>query len=85
MEVGIRTAKAKLAELIAAAERGEKVVITRHGKPTVELVKVAPRRMIDFDRIAAKRIALGLPEKGESWPAEFDDPAFSRRVLGLDD
>ena len=21
----------------------------------------------------------------EGWPAEFDDPAFSRRALGLDD
>jgi prevent-host-death family protein len=85
MEVAVRTAKAKLAELIAAAERGERVVITRHGTPTVELVKVAPRKGFDFERLAAKRKELGWPEKGEPWPAEFDDPAFSRRVLGLED
>lgn len=30
--------KDKASELIAAAERGEEIVITRHGKPTVKLV-----------------------------------------------
>jgi prevent-host-death family protein len=85
MEVTVRTAKAKLAELIAAAERGEKVVITRHGKPTVELIKAQPRKGFDFAALAAKRKALGWPEKLPPWPEEFDDPAFSRRILGLDD
>lgn len=33
--------KDKASELIAAAERGEEIVITRHGKPTVRLIAVA--------------------------------------------
>lgn len=37
MTVGIAEAKSRLTELIRAAERGERVVITRHGKPVVQL------------------------------------------------
>jgi prevent-host-death family protein len=40
MQMNIAEAKAKLSELIAAAERGEEVVIARGGKPIVRLVSV---------------------------------------------
>ena len=33
MELAVREAKARLLELVAAAEKGERVVITRHGMP----------------------------------------------------
>lgn len=39
---------------------------------------------IDFDKLEATRRRLGLPDDIEEWPTEFDDPAFSRRVLGLE-
>ena len=39
MELAVREAKARLSEIIAAAEKGERVVITRHGVPAVELVR----------------------------------------------
>ena len=39
---------------------------------------------IDFDKLEATRRRLGLPDDMEEWPTEFDDPAFSRRVLGLE-
>lgn len=38
MQMNIAEAKAKLSELIAAAERGEDVVIARGGKPVARLV-----------------------------------------------
>ncbi|MFV0513951.1 MAG: type II toxin-antitoxin system Phd/YefM family antitoxin [Jhaorihella sp.] len=38
MQMNIAEAKAKLSELIAAAERGEDVVIARGGRPIVRLV-----------------------------------------------
>ena len=44
MELAVREAKARLSELIAAAEKGERVVITRHGVPAVELVRLPPPR-----------------------------------------
>ena len=31
MELAVREAKARLSELIAAAQKGERVVITKHG------------------------------------------------------
>lgn len=85
MEYALRDAKARLSALVSAAESGERVVITRHGKPAVELVRCRKRGGIDFDALDDDRRRLGLEEEREGWPAEFDDPAFSRRVLGLDD
>ena len=85
MEVGLRDAKARLSELVAAARNGERVVITRHGEPAVELVRCDRRGGIDFEKLEATRRRLGIVGDGEGWPEEFNDPAFSRRVLGLDD
>jgi prevent-host-death family protein len=38
--VGLFEAKTHLSELIARAERGEEVVITRHNKPVAKLVPI---------------------------------------------
>ncbi len=85
MEVGLRDAKARLSELVTAARNGERVVITRHGEPAVELVRCERRGSIDFEKLEATRRRLGIVGDGEGWPEEFNDPAFSRQVLGLDD
>ena len=84
MELPIRDAKARLSELVAAARKGERVIITRHGQPTVELVRCDRRGGIDFDKLEAARRRLGIEGDGEGWPEEFNDPALSRKVLGLD-
>ena len=39
---------------------------------------------IDFGKLARDRAALGLTEDGPEWTEALDDPALSRRVLGLD-
>jgi len=85
MEVGLRDAKARLSELVAAARNGERVIITKHGHPAVELVRCERRGGIDFEKLEATRRRLGIVGDGEGWPEEFNDPAFSRQVLGLDD
>lgn len=36
-------AKSRLSELVAAAERGEEVVLARNGRPAARLVAVAPQ------------------------------------------
>ena len=41
MVVNMHDAKTKLSELVAAAERGEEIVIARNGIPAVRLVPVA--------------------------------------------
>ena len=80
----------KLAEIVSNAERGERVVITKDGEPAGELVRRSRRRGgIDFDKLEAECRRLGIeeasPEEAAAWKADFEDPAFSRKVLGLDD
>ena len=52
-------------ELVAAVERGEELVITRHGKPAAKVVAVPPedidrrdRVMAAFDKLAAMCAAM---------------------------
>ena len=85
MELAIREAKARLSEPVAAARKGERVIITRHGRPAAELVRCNRRGGIDFEKLEAARRRLGIEGDGDGWPEAFDDPAFSRRVLGLED
>jgi prevent-host-death family protein len=42
--IGLFEAKTHLSELVARAERGEEVVITRHNKPVAKLVPVVRAR-----------------------------------------
>ncbi len=85
MELSTREAKARFTEAAAAASRGERVVVTKHGRPFVELVCALPAAGMDFDKAAVVRRALGLDGLTVTLPADFDDPAFSRQVLGLAD
>jgi prevent-host-death family protein len=41
IQVNMHEAKTRLSELVAAAERGEEVLIARDGKPATRLVAVA--------------------------------------------
>lgn len=83
MEFALREAKARLSELVAAAQGGERVVITKHGEPAVELVRFRKRGGIDFDKLEEARRSIGIKDEDTEWPEEFDDPAFSRKVLGI--
>jgi prevent-host-death family protein len=70
MQVNMHDAKTKLSELVAAAERGEEVVIARNGMPAARLVAItteyAPVRL----GVLAGAIELG-PDFDEPLP-EFD-------------
>lgn len=64
-EVGAFEAKNKLSELLDLAERGEEIVITRHGREVARLVP--PKTMPDPEkaraamaRLRARTKALGL-------------------------
>lgn len=87
MEMSIREAKAKFSEAIAAAERGETVTITKNGKAVVDLVPAKPKKIkLNFAAADAYLKSVGWNADGlDLWPPEFDDPAFSRKVLGLED
>ena len=85
MELSIREAKARFAEAAAAAARGERVVVTKHGRPFVELVPAQRASGMDFEKAAMVRSELGLDGLTVGSPPDFDDPALSRRVPGLSD
>jgi prevent-host-death family protein len=71
-------AKTKLPELLRDVEKGERIVITRHGKPVAELSPV-PAKKRSFDEIVAdmKRVMKGarldgltvqeLRDEGRRW------------------
>lgn len=85
MELAIREAKARLSELVSAAQSGERVVIMKYGEPVVELVRCQGRGGIDFEKLEATRKHLGISGDREGWPQAFNDPKFSRQVLGLEE
>jgi prevent-host-death family protein len=65
----VAEARNRLSDLIDRALAGEGVVITRHGRPVVELKPVQPpARAIsdqDLDWLAARRVGLRAP-KGDA-------------------
>lgn len=66
--IGLFEAKTHLSELVARAEQGEEVIITRHNKPVAKLVPITssagevPAELIERRR----RIAAELQEIGRS-------------------
>ena len=85
MELPTRDAKARCSELVASARKGKRVINAGRGRPKAEPVRCDRRGGIDFDKLEAARRRLGIEGDGEGWPEEFNDPAFSREVLGLDE
>jgi prevent-host-death family protein len=70
MQVNMHDAKTQLSELVAAAERGEEVVIARNGTPAARLVAIAPEHAPVRIGVLAGEIELG-PDFDEPLP-EFD-------------
>jgi prevent-host-death family protein len=71
-------AKSRLSEIVAAAERGEEVIICRHNKPTVRLVPVADtvvrRDLIRPPASLRVKLAPGYdptePLSEDEWPSD---------------
>ena len=79
--VGIFEAKTNLSSLVEQAEKGQEIVITRHGKPVAKLVRaeerhrpdaIARRRqaIADIREMARKRGLRISPEEIKSWIEE---------------
>lgn len=72
MEVSVAEAKNSLPKLLHAVENGENVVITRRGKPVVQLTRVLPRRKVKFGSMRG-RIHLK-----PGWDAPITEEQFLR-------
>ncbi len=66
-EVGVFDAKNKLSELLDKVERGERVVITRRGKPVAELVPSS-----DLTRVRAAEASSRIRERATKSGGRFD-------------
>ncbi len=74
--IGLFEAKTHLSELIARAERGEEVVITRHNKPVARLVPMpaaAPDACARRDAVAALLQAAAGRTLALDWKALRDE------------
>jgi len=73
--VNVHEAKAHLSEYLAAAERGEEIVIARRNKPVARLVAVEPER-------PKKQRPFGLARGMGHVPDDFNEP-LDDELLGL--
>jgi prevent-host-death family protein len=71
MTVSVAEAKDRLPELIRAVEAGEKIVITRHGRPVAQLAPapIRPRRV----RLGGMKDRIRLRP---GWDASINDDKF---------
>ena len=56
MHVAISEAKAQLTDLVRRAEAGEDIILTRHGRPAVQLTPARPK--LSPDALKEKRRAV---------------------------
>ena len=76
IHVNIGEAKTRLSQLIAAAKRGEKVIIARDGVPEAELTAVDPAR--DKAERRARLLAFMGSLRGQMPDVDFDSlPLFT--------
>ena len=79
IHVNIGEAKTRLSQLIAAAKRGERVVIDRDGKPEVELTPVSPDRAVAERRERLRAFCGSLAGKGGE--VDWTEPSFTEEEL----
>ena len=72
MEVSTAEAKNRLPELIRKMEAGERVVITRHGRPVAQIAPPPPR---------SRKVRLGGWEGRIKFLPGWDDPIDPDRFL----
>jgi prevent-host-death family protein len=77
MDVSIADAKNRLPQLIRAVEDGERVVITRHGKPVAQLAPPPPERRQQARLGGMKDRIVLLP----GWDAPIDLDRFLQGEL----
>lgn len=80
MNVPITEAKAQLTDLVRRAERGETIVLTRHGKPAVRMVPVeepAPRKLDRTLIDELTRQALTKMKPGD-WDDMYDEAGLPK-------
>jgi prevent-host-death family protein len=71
--VSIRDAKNRLTELARTVESGETIVVTRNGRPVLDLVPHKPHRGLRLEALAECKKRNGINRSVTSMPADFDE------------
>jgi len=90
MEMSVREARAQFAHALSVAESGERVTITKNGKPIAELgpPTLPPKNPFTWERLQQVRHEMGFdeippdPRSEEEWFKDFNDPYFTKLMLG---
>jgi prevent-host-death family protein len=72
--VSIRDAKNRLTELARSVESGETIVVTRNGRPVLDLVPHKPHHGLRLEALAEFKKQNGIKRRVTSMPADFDEP-----------
>jgi prevent-host-death family protein len=72
--VSIRDAKNRLTELARTVENGETIVVTRNGRPVLDLVPHKPLRGLRLDALTEFKRLNGIKRNVTSMSAHFDEP-----------
>lgn len=82
-EIGVKELKAGLSEALRAAEGGEPIRVTRHGKPVAELI---PPREVATPEEQMRRLVVAGKMKPATRPLPTEEPPLykaTRSVSGL--
>ena len=72
--VSMKEAKNRLTAIVRAVEEGDRVVITRNGKPVVDLVAHVRKGGIDLEGFRRWKEENGIDQFVGPIPDDFDDP-----------
>jgi len=72
--VSIRDAKNRLTELARTVENGETIVVTRNGRPVLDLVPHKPHRGLRLEALTEFKKRNGIKRSVTSMPVDFDEP-----------
>lgn len=79
MRISVADAAGKFTELAKRAERGEEVILTQDGRPSLQLVPIARRPLPPEER---RRVFDEIRKNGGKWSSDFDtDAARSQDFL----
>ncbi|PKR88806.1 type II toxin-antitoxin system prevent-host-death family antitoxin [Pleomorphomonas diazotrophica] len=85
MRISVTEAKGQLTELMRRAEQGDEIILTRHGRPAVQLVPVRPvagaksrKALLDAVRASAATKATAGPVAARSQDFLYDENGLPR-------
>ena len=83
MRIPVTEAKGQLTDLVRRAERGEEVVLTRHGHPAVKLVPVAAKPTREEKAAIISAIRKRALKKAKPGPSAARSQDFLYDKFGL--